>query len=91
MIKYFLISIFLFSAINIYSQNLSISGTVEDSTSVPLPEVNVIILGTDLGAATDFNGRYAIKNLKHGNYTIQFSAIGYKTKRIPITLIDRFQ
>ncbi len=83
--KYFLI-IFILTFVNAFSQGLSIKGIVEDSTSVPLPDVNVIILGTDLGAATDFNGRFEIKNLNPGNYIVQFSAIGYKTKRIKVTL-----
>ena len=63
---------------NTSAQTYSISGIVVDSKSNPIIGVNVIVLNTNLGAATDENGNYEITNLSPGTYTIEFSAIGYE-------------
>ena len=55
-----------------------ISGTVRDvKTGDLLPGVNVRIVGTTRGAATDKNGFYFIINIPPGKYTLQASMIGY--------------
>ena len=56
-----------------------ISGTVKDaSTNDPLPGCNIIIEGTDLGAASKLDGQFIILNIPPGNYTVRASMIGYK-------------
>ncbi len=68
------ISFFNFS----YAQTGKISGRVTDgSTGEPLPFVNVIILGTNQGAATDIDGYYSILGVRPGTYSVKASAIGY--------------
>ncbi len=60
-----------------------IAGRVTDkATGEPLPGVNVIVEGTNLGAATDINGEYTILNLPPGTYTLRASFIGYSTVRV---------
>ena len=55
-----------------------IVGQVTDvETSEPLPGVNVVIEGTELGAATDEGGNYLILNVPPGKYALRFSMIGY--------------
>ncbi|MEM1043890.1 MAG: TonB-dependent receptor [Bacteroidota bacterium] len=59
-----------------------LAGTVTDAeTGESLPGVNVLVLGTSLGAATDFDGRYTINGLRAGDYTVQASFVGYETKQ----------
>jgi hypothetical protein len=56
-----------------------ISGTVNDSdTNEPLPGCNIIIEGTDLGAASNVDGQFIILNIPPGIYTVRASMIGYK-------------
>lgn len=56
----------------------TIQGIVKDKKDgSELIGVSVIIKGTSYGAATDVNGRYIIKNLKPGEYNVEFSYIGY--------------
>jgi hypothetical protein len=43
--------------------------------------VNVVILNTNYGAATDENGNYKIADLSSGIYTIEFSAVGFERLR----------
>ncbi|HSW53606.1 MAG TPA: TonB-dependent receptor [Ignavibacteriaceae bacterium] len=65
----------------LYAQVFTISGKVLDSKSNPIPGVNVILLNTNYGAATNDEGAYEILNLPSGNYTIEFSAIGFEKIR----------
>ena len=58
-------------------QNYSIKGTIADTLNNPVQYVNVAIIGTVYGDASDESGRYEISNLKAGTYDIKFSAIGY--------------
>jgi len=63
-----------------YAQGGKISGKVtEKGTGEPMPGVNIILLGTEMGAATDFNGEYFILNIPPGTYELKASTIGYKT------------
>ncbi len=56
-----------------------ISGHIEDAeTGEPLPGANVIIKGTQLGAAADANGDYFIINIPPGVYQLEVRMIGYK-------------
>ncbi len=83
--KYSFLSIIIFSLL--FAQRGSISGRVTDSTNdSPLIGANILIEGTNQGAATDIDGRYIIKQLNPGTYTIVVSYIGYQSSREKITL-----
>ena len=64
-----------------FPQNYSISGTVVDSKLKPIPGVNVIVISTNYGAATDDKGFYRISDLPKGVYSIEFSSIGFERVR----------
>ncbi|MEX0747662.1 MAG: carboxypeptidase-like regulatory domain-containing protein, partial [Rhodothermales bacterium] len=58
----------------------TLAGTVLDAdTRESLIGVNVIVVGTNSGSATDFDGRYSVPGLKSGEYSIRVSYIGYET------------
>jgi outer membrane receptor protein involved in Fe transport len=55
-----------------------IAGKVVDTnTREPLIGVNLIIVGTTLGAASDLDGNYFILNIPPGTYQLKALAIGY--------------
>jgi outer membrane receptor protein involved in Fe transport len=57
-----------------------ISGTVKDSeTGEPLPGCNIMIIGTDLGAASNIDGEFFILNISPGTYSVRATMMGYKT------------
>ena len=59
----------------------NLKGTVtEQSTSIPLPGVNVVIKGTSTGTATDFDGNYQIE-VNNGDIIV-FSYVGYQPQEI---------
>ncbi len=55
-----------------------IAGKITDATTgEPIPAVNVVVEGTQRGAATDLDGHYFIINLDPDTYTLRVSAVGY--------------
>ncbi|MBT8380137.1 MAG: TonB-dependent receptor [Ignavibacteria bacterium] len=66
-----------------------IAGRVTDATTgEALPFVNVIVMGTNLGAATDIDGYYSILNVSPGTYTVKASAIGYNSVSVQEVLVS---
>lgn len=62
-----------------------LKGTVVDArTREPLPGANVLVVSTGRGMTTDGSGRYIIKELPSGTYSIQVRMVGYDA----ITLTD---
>ena len=60
----------------------SLKGIIKDSQSGdPLVGVNIVVLGTYLGASSDEDGFYLISDMKSGEYTLEVSYIGYKVIR----------
>jgi hypothetical protein len=78
--KYFLLVLFLFISHTVYgSVTGKIQGKVTDKkTGEALPGVNVMVVGTTLGAATDINGEYFILQVTPGEYSVKASMIGYR-------------
>lgn len=68
------------------AQQGSIKGIVTDGTS-PVPGVNVVILNTTIGTATDDKGKFVLNNIQPGKYTLRFSSIGYAPKNLPVNVI----
>ncbi|MCK9281971.1 MAG: TonB-dependent receptor [Melioribacteraceae bacterium] len=69
---------FLILASGIITAQGSITGKVIDkSTKEALPGVNLIIMDTNFGAATDINGDFIIKNVPVGKYSVRASYVGY--------------
>ena len=64
------------------AQQISITGTILDENSMPLPGANVIIKGTNIGTQTDFDGNYSISASM--GQTLVFSYVGYQNQEIKI-------
>lgn len=77
--RYVISLLFVIFSINIALAGIYgiLEGVVKDKeTNEPLIGVNVLIVGTSMGAVTDVNGNYQITNVKAGTYDLQFSIIG---------------
>jgi outer membrane receptor for ferrienterochelin and colicin len=78
--KIFLLLLF-FTPLLIYAGTTGkLSGIIKDSqTGEPLVGANIIIVGTDLGGASNVNGNFVILNISPGNYSVKISYIGYES------------
>ena len=66
-----------------FAQEKVITGVVtEEGTGEPIPGANVIIKGTNIGAATDFDGKFTIK-AKEGDVLV-ISVVGYQPKEVKV-------
>ncbi|MCU0453825.1 MAG: TonB-dependent receptor [Bacteroidetes bacterium] len=59
-----------------------ITGVVTDDRGDPLPGVNILLVGTGLGASTDLEGYYVILNVPPGVFQVRVAAVGYTPKLI---------
>jgi hypothetical protein len=85
-IRIFILTLFITTIC--FSQNKgTITGTLtdKDSNNETLPFANVVIKGTRINTITDINGKYTL-NAEAGNYTIQFSFVGYDPLETLITV-----
>ena len=58
----------------------TIQGTILDSqTGDALPGANVLLVGTGFGASSDIAGKYIVRNVPPGTYTIRVTYVGYRT------------
>ncbi|MBS4028978.1 MAG: TonB-dependent receptor [Ignavibacteriales bacterium] len=92
--RYFLFSliIVLFAVIplQVFSGTTGkIRGKVIDrETNNPLIGVSIFIVGTKLGASTNFDGEYYILNVPTGTYALRASSIGYNTTTVRDILVS---
>ncbi len=83
--KIFILILLLFSGSLTLAQSGvgKLSGKVIDAdTKEALIGANVVLLNTDLGAATDVDGNYFILNITPGTYQVKFSYVGYAPKTV---------
>lgn len=76
-----LVLVLLSSATSALAQTGSISGRLVDSeTGETLIGANAVVEGSTMGATTDLEGRYEIRAVDAGTYTVGFSFIGYASR-----------
>ena len=76
----------LFLSLGAFAQQ-SVSGLITDSSGTPLPGVNVIIQGTNIGVSSDFDGNYQI-NVDNGQILV-FSYIGYDSVELTVNGVNQ--
>ena len=88
----FLLSAFVFIILSGFTSAQTsgkITGKITDATTgEPIPFANVVVEGTNYGAASDFDGVYIIVNVPSGTYSVIASYIGYvKTKTTNVQVL----
>lgn len=87
-------SILLLILLNtLFSQSTGkIRGKVlSQDSNEPLVGANVLIIGTNQGAATGVDGSYIIINVRPGIYSLRFGYVGYQTKVIENIVVNSDQ
>ena len=79
----------IFCAGQLSAQEIAVTGNIkgrvlDHTTKEPLAGVNIEVLDTSLGTATDTDGYYNIPNVPVGNFRLRISYVSYE----PLTQTD---
>ncbi len=81
--RLFLLILFFLSTIAIAGNTGKISGKVTDSKNKEgLVGVNILLVGTSMGAVTDIEGNFSIIGVPPGTYSLRASLIGYNSTTV---------
>jgi hypothetical protein len=86
----FLLFAFLLSPFFLFSQSSTLRGVVMDKQAEsPLigATVQLLNLETAIGATTDADGKFTLKNVPVGRQTLRITYLGYETQTIPNILV----
>jgi hypothetical protein len=73
-----LVVFFLFAESYPQEEKGKIYGSIRDVISLqPLPGANILVMDTNMGAASDADGNYIIESIEPGTYRIRISSVGY--------------
>ncbi len=85
-----ILSLFLLTNSILSQEKGIVYGKVVDAKSgESLLGVNIFLQGTTLGAASDLDGEYIIKNIPIGEYSIIYSMVGFEKKIISNAIIEK--
>ncbi len=74
----------VFCATIVNAQEVTITGTITDSSGLPLPGASIILKGTTNGTQSDFDGNYSIGAAV--GQTIVYTYIGFAKHESPVTM-----
>ncbi|MDA0345074.1 MAG: SusC/RagA family TonB-linked outer membrane protein [Proteobacteria bacterium] len=91
----FVIQFLIFNWLSLsYSQAYQVNnykGTVKDkSSNLPLPGANIVIIESNIGYITDFDGIFSFENSEK-TVRVEVSSIGYKTKIATLNFSDNIE
>ncbi len=72
---------------HLYSQ-YSVSGQVENNQKTSISEAFILLSPRDKMATTNAKGKYEIKDLKNGTYTLTIDADGFRQKNVTVEIKD---
>ncbi len=81
--KFAIIALVMICAHDVMAQSKTIQGVVTDATGQPLPGASINVQGTKNSASTDFDGKYALKDIKPTD-KIVYSFIGLISQTITV-------
>tara|TARA_R110002033_G_scaffold63140_2_gene114152 strand:- start:18081 stop:21335 length:3255 start_codon:yes stop_codon:yes gene_type:complete len=79
-----LFALFVFGSSFLYSQDLTVIGTVTAEDLGPVPGASVLLKGTSKGTSTDFDGNYSL-SVNDPDAILVFSYIGYTTQEVKVS------
>lgn len=65
------------------AKTVTVTGSVVDVNSEPLPGVTVMVVGTKVIVATDVDGKFKLSFPENDKAMIEFSLMGMKTQQLP--------
>lgn len=80
-----ILSILLLLFCGVTFAQTTITGTVVDDNSQPVPGVNIFAVGTSSGTVSDFDGNFTLTVSQEPPFTIQASSVGFATESMEVT------
>ena len=74
-----------FASATIFAQGVLTGTVIDGQLDSPLPGANVAVVGTDVGAMTDFGGKFSFEVDVESGF-VDVSYIGFETERVPFTV-----
>ena len=59
---------------------------IDKNTGEHLPYMVIVLKGTTIGVTTESTGHYMIRNVPEGRFTVEVSAVGYKTQSYEVDI-----
>lgn len=81
-LKHVLFALFFSFAAVVSAQQKLVTGKVSDENGQPIPGATVLVVGTDRGTSTDFDGNFSIQ--ASASESLIFSFVGYGSQTIAI-------
>jgi outer membrane receptor protein involved in Fe transport len=93
LVAFLLLAALLVTSGSVLAQSGQIKGRVVDAdTRQPMGGATVMLVGTTLGAVTDQNGNYVIKNVPFGSHTLRALFVGYiQQVRLVVVGLDEIE
>ena len=80
--KTIFVAILFAFAVPVLGQENFISGKIEDEAGKPIEGVNIAVLNTQRGCASDSEGEFKIDKLPGNSYQLKISATGFAGQQI---------
>ncbi len=71
----------------LFAQSGTVAGRVTDQDGNALAGANVLVVGTNLGAATGVDGDYSMSSVPAGDYKVSATYIGYATESQDVSVL----
>ena len=81
-IRFLCVFMALCSVLNVFAQQVLVSGNIVDDTGVSVIGASVLEKGTTNGTITDIDGKFSISVSKESTLVVSF--VGYSTQEIPV-------
>jgi len=76
---YFILMVLCVISLSGFSQSYTISGEIRDTYKNLIPDANVMIPELNKGSVTNVNGKFELKNIPEGSYTMKVIYLGFET------------
>ncbi len=61
---------------------------VDEATQRPLAGANIVLVGTQMGAAADVEGNFSISRVPIGSYSVRVFMMGYESRIVPNVIVN---